>query len=147
MQSRFGRFDNTTRHWQEPRSDITKIDAQTAGSRRMEKIGSSVGVHGRTDKSYRTPVHRWNYNIRLNFFSYVLLLFFTCKLPAYGNTVFHVSCGIHGPFGFLKPVFFFPLPALVFLFSRPTAGVCSNENFLTPQQYLPRPDPKRRIIL
>lgn len=58
MQSGFGRVDNATRDGPKSRHYTTEISAQTAESRRMEKIGSFMGIHGRTNQSNRTPVHR-----------------------------------------------------------------------------------------
>lgn len=72
VQSGFGRFDNTTRDWWKSRNDFTKISSQTTESRWMEKISSFMGVHGWTNQSNRTPVHRWHYLYDLNIKLYYL---------------------------------------------------------------------------
>jgi len=46
VQSGLGRFDSAARDGRKSRYYSTKIIPQTAESRRMEKIGSFMGVHG-----------------------------------------------------------------------------------------------------
>lgn len=76
-----------------------------------------------TDEQIKAIEHQYiGKIISLNFFHFFFFYATFCYYflhvnSAQSNTIFHVSRGIHGPFDyFLKPVFFFFSPTLVFFF-------------------------------